>query len=77
MAVRSIKQRLDQSRRVLDGWEALDRPSGKLEDLLEMISREIEALERLAIENEDWVVPAHYLIGRYRGFRKGLMKKAN
>jgi hypothetical protein len=77
MGSHPISIRIDRSRRVLEGWEALGRPTGKIEDLLEMISREIEALEHLAIENEDWVVPVQYLIGRYRGFRKILQKMAN
>lgn len=77
MADHWVRQRLDQSRRVLEGWEDLGRPSGRLEDLLEMIGKEITALERIAADEEDWVVPVHYLIGRYRGFRKVLQKLAH
>ena len=77
MTHKEIRVRLAQSKLVFDGWEAIGRPSGKLDDLLEMIGKEVAILERIAIDHEDWVVPANFLIGRYRAFQKRLRAMAN
>jgi hypothetical protein len=45
--------RLALSEKVISGWEAMGRPTGRVEDNMRMVREELEALRKIAADAPD------------------------
>lgn len=71
----NLKTRIGMSRQVLAGWDA-NPPGGNIEDLLRMISAEVDALTTIATEHpNEPSIPT--LIAGYRDLASRLRAKAH
>ena len=61
----AVQERIDLSRRVVERWEAMGGPGGRLATTLEMIRSELAILSKMAGDHPDVAPEIRELSARY------------